>query len=158
MTETKIQILCDHVSHTRLHTVEMRCQMVQLLSAHIVEPTMCVNLTLALVFRKLLVGGGGGGGGLAPPHPFILQNCAQIWQKVFLSALARDRKTSIFVNQAMTVLTLEKSLNFPVYYSHSVFMLGISSISGLPCLGRTRLISATDDIYLHTLSRDQTKL
>ena len=23
LTETKIQILCDHVSHTRLHTVEM---------------------------------------------------------------------------------------------------------------------------------------
>ena len=49
LTETKIQILCDHVSHTHLHTVEMGCQMVQLLSAHIVEPTMCVNLTLALL-------------------------------------------------------------------------------------------------------------
>ena len=48
LTETKIQILCDHVSHTRLHTVEMGCQMVQLLSAHIVGPTVCVNLTLAL--------------------------------------------------------------------------------------------------------------
>ena len=47
LTETKIQILCDHVSHTRLHTVEMGCQMVQLLSAHIVGPTMFVNLTLA---------------------------------------------------------------------------------------------------------------
>ena len=47
LTETKIQILCDHVSHTRSHTVEMGCQMVQLLSAHIVGPTMCVNLTLA---------------------------------------------------------------------------------------------------------------
>ena len=47
LTETKIQILCDHVSHTRLHTVEMGCQMVQLLSAHIVGPTVCVNLTLA---------------------------------------------------------------------------------------------------------------
>ena len=47
LTETKIQILCDHVSHTRLHTVEMGCQIVQLLSAHIVGPTMCVNLTLA---------------------------------------------------------------------------------------------------------------
>ena len=45
LTETKIQILCDHVSHTRLHIVEMGCQMVQLLSAHIVGPTMCVNLT-----------------------------------------------------------------------------------------------------------------
>ena len=30
LTESKIQILCDHVSHTRLHTVEMGCQMVQL--------------------------------------------------------------------------------------------------------------------------------
>ena len=48
LTETKIQILCDHVSHTPLHTVEMGCEMVQLLSAHIVGPTMCVNLTLAL--------------------------------------------------------------------------------------------------------------
>ena len=26
LTEAKIQILCDHVSHTRLHTVEMGCQ------------------------------------------------------------------------------------------------------------------------------------
>ena len=49
LTETKIQILCDHVSHTRLHTVEVGCQMIQLLSAHIVGPTMCVNLTLSLV-------------------------------------------------------------------------------------------------------------
>ena len=49
LTETKIQILRDHVSHTRLHTVEMGCQMVQLLSAHIVGPTMCVNLTLAII-------------------------------------------------------------------------------------------------------------
>ena len=50
LTETKIQILCDHVSHTRLHTVEIGCQMVQLLSAHIVRPSMCVILTLALVY------------------------------------------------------------------------------------------------------------
>ena len=35
------------VTHV-LHTVEMGCQMVQLLSAHIVGPTMCVNLTLAI--------------------------------------------------------------------------------------------------------------
>ena len=35
LTETKIQILCDHVDHTRFHIVEMGCQMVQLLSAHI---------------------------------------------------------------------------------------------------------------------------
>ena len=45
LTETKIQILYDHVDHTRFHIVEMGCQMVQLLSAHIVGPTMCVNLT-----------------------------------------------------------------------------------------------------------------
>ena len=38
----------DHVDHTRFHIVEMGCQMVQLLSAHIVGPTMCVNLTPAL--------------------------------------------------------------------------------------------------------------
>ena len=49
LTETKIQILCDHVDHTRFHTVEMGWQMVQLLSAHIVRPTMCVNLTPPLV-------------------------------------------------------------------------------------------------------------
>ena len=48
LTETKIQILCDHVDHTRFHTVEMGCQMVQLLSAHIVGPAMFVNLTQAL--------------------------------------------------------------------------------------------------------------
>ena len=36
LTETKIQILCDHVDHTRFHIVEMGCQMVQFLSAHIV--------------------------------------------------------------------------------------------------------------------------
>ena len=47
LTETKLQILCDHVSHTRLHTVEMGCQVVQALSARIIGPTMCVNLTLA---------------------------------------------------------------------------------------------------------------
>ena len=52
LTETKIHILCDHVSHTRLHTVEMGCQMVQLLSAHIVGPTMCVNLTPALQSKR----------------------------------------------------------------------------------------------------------
>ena len=45
LTETKIQISCDHVDHTRFHIVEMKCQMVQLLSAHIVGPTMFVNLT-----------------------------------------------------------------------------------------------------------------
>ena len=40
----RIQILCDHVDHTRFHIVEMECQMVQLLSAHNVGPTMLVNL------------------------------------------------------------------------------------------------------------------
>ena len=53
LIETKIQILCDHVDHTRFHIVEMGCQMVQLLSAHIAGPTMCVNLTSALcIFLK----------------------------------------------------------------------------------------------------------
>ena len=41
LTETKIQIM-------RFHIVDMGCQMVQLLSAHIVGPTMFVNLTPAL--------------------------------------------------------------------------------------------------------------
>ena len=45
LTEIKIQILYDRVDHTRFHIVEMGCQMVQLLSAHIVGPTMFVNLT-----------------------------------------------------------------------------------------------------------------
>ena len=40
LTETKIQILYDHDDHTRFHIVEMGCQMVQLLSANIVGPTM----------------------------------------------------------------------------------------------------------------------
>ena len=48
LTETKIQILYDHVDHTRFDIVEMGCQMVQLLSAYIVGPTMFVNLTPAL--------------------------------------------------------------------------------------------------------------
>ena len=47
LTETKIEILGDHVDHTLFHIVEMGCQMVQLLSAHIVGPTMFVNLTPA---------------------------------------------------------------------------------------------------------------
>ena len=50
LTEIKIQILCDHADHTRFYIVEMRCQMIQLLSAHTVGPTMFVNLTPALVF------------------------------------------------------------------------------------------------------------
>ena len=48
LTETKIQILQDHVDHTRFHVVEMGYQMVQLLSANIVGQTMFVNLTPAL--------------------------------------------------------------------------------------------------------------
>ena len=51
LTETKIQILYDHVDHTRFHIVEMGCQMVQLLSAHTVGPTMFVNLTPAKWFN-----------------------------------------------------------------------------------------------------------
>ena len=47
LTETKIQILHDHVDHTLFHIVEMGCQMVQLLSAYIVGPTMFINLTPA---------------------------------------------------------------------------------------------------------------
>ena len=49
LTETKIQILCDHVDHTRFQIVEMGCQM---LPAHIVGPTMFVNLTPALSVRQ----------------------------------------------------------------------------------------------------------
>ena len=50
LTETKLQILCDHVDHTRSHIVEMGCQMVQLLSAHIVGQfgKMFANLTAAI--------------------------------------------------------------------------------------------------------------
>ena len=51
LTETKIQILCDHVDHARFHIVEMGRQMVQLLLVHIVRPTMFVNLTPALVTK-----------------------------------------------------------------------------------------------------------
>ena len=40
LTETKMQILCDHFDQTCFHIVEMGCQMVQLLSANIVRPTM----------------------------------------------------------------------------------------------------------------------
>ena len=54
LTEIKIQILCDHVDHTRFHIVEMGCQMVQLLSAHIVGPTMFVNLTPADVLPEIV--------------------------------------------------------------------------------------------------------
>ena len=49
LTETKLQILYDHVDHTRFHIVEMGCQMVQLLSAYIVGPTMLVNLIPVLL-------------------------------------------------------------------------------------------------------------
>ena len=47
LTETKIQILRDHVDHTHFHIVEIGCQLVQLLSAHIIGPTMFINLTPA---------------------------------------------------------------------------------------------------------------
>ena len=48
LAQTKIQILYDHVDHSRFHIVEMGYQMVQLLSAYIVGPTVFVNLTPAL--------------------------------------------------------------------------------------------------------------
>ena len=35
LTETKIQILYDHVDHTRFHVVEMGCQIVQLFSGNV---------------------------------------------------------------------------------------------------------------------------
>ena len=41
------KIFCDHVDDTGFHIVEMGCQMVQLLSANIVGPTVFVNLTPA---------------------------------------------------------------------------------------------------------------
>ena len=44
----QLQILYNHIDHTRFHIVEMGCQMVQLLPAYIVGPTMFVNLTPAL--------------------------------------------------------------------------------------------------------------
>ena len=53
LTETQIQILCDHINHTHFDIVEMVRQMVQLLSAHIVRPTMCINLTPALGWNDL---------------------------------------------------------------------------------------------------------
>ena len=52
LTEAKRQILYDHVDHTRLHIVEMRCQMVQLLSGYIIGPTMFVIFPPALVRAK----------------------------------------------------------------------------------------------------------
>ena len=47
LTESKIQILYDHVDYTRSHIVKMGCQMVQLLSAYIVGRTLFVNLNPA---------------------------------------------------------------------------------------------------------------
>ena len=52
LTENKIQILYDHVDHTRFQIVEMGCETVQLLSAYIVGPTIFVNLTLALQSKR----------------------------------------------------------------------------------------------------------
>ena len=72
LTETKIQILCDHVDHTRFHIVEMGCQMVQRLSADIVGPTMFVNLTPALVFIPFVLLGGGGGVGGGTDYSFCI--------------------------------------------------------------------------------------
>ena len=56
LTETKIQILCDHVDHTCFHIVEMGSQMVQLLSAHIVGPTIFVPLTPAIAIQNVCGG------------------------------------------------------------------------------------------------------
>ena len=69
----------DRVDHTRIHIVEMGCQMVRLLSAYIVGPSVFVNLTPAEVslsqpgkghfgaapqcMIKTFYDGGGGGGG-----------------------------------------------------------------------------------------------
>ena len=53
LIETKIQILYDHVDHTPVHIVEVGCQMVQLLYAVIVGPTIFVNLTPDLGSQKL---------------------------------------------------------------------------------------------------------
>ena len=52
LTEIKIQILYDHVDHTRFHIVEMGCQMFKLVSAYIVGPTMFINLTPALELHE----------------------------------------------------------------------------------------------------------
>ena len=91
LTESKIQILCYHVSHTRLHTVEMGCQMVQLLSAHIVGPTMCVNLTLA--YNRIV----------QSPHENYFNVCQQHKEKWGLM------KTTIDASSGRTMLTYYSS-------------------------------------------------
>ena len=55
LTETKIQILCDHVDHRRFHIVETGCQMVQLLSAHIVRTNNIRQFDPSLSFICLLI-------------------------------------------------------------------------------------------------------
>ena len=52
LAEIKIQILYDHVDKTCFHIVEMGCQMVQLVSAYIVGPTMLVSLTPAFSVKQ----------------------------------------------------------------------------------------------------------
>ena len=54
LTETKIQILSDHVDYTRFHIVEMGCQMVQYLLAHIAGTNNVCQFdpTLALANMK----------------------------------------------------------------------------------------------------------
>ena len=48
-------LLYDHVDHIRFHHDERGCQMVQLLSAYIVGPTMFVNMTPALSFTWCVI-------------------------------------------------------------------------------------------------------
>ena len=87
MAETKIQILYDHVNHTRFHIVEMGCQMVQLLSAYIVGLTVFVNLTAASVVKNM------------NEHLFKLRQCfAKISaQELFLNT---GYSISSFINAA----------------------------------------------------------
>ena len=53
LTETKIQILYDHVDHTRFHIVEMGCQIVQLFSDNVrqFDPSQSL-LALIMLSRK----------------------------------------------------------------------------------------------------------
>ena len=57
LTETKIQILCDHVSHTRLHTVEMGWCTIKIFKGGVVDGEGGSS-------EGYLKWGGGGGGSL----------------------------------------------------------------------------------------------
>ena len=50
LIEAKIQILYNHVDHTRFHMVETGCQ---ILPANIVEPTVLTNLTQPMFSLEL---------------------------------------------------------------------------------------------------------